>query len=187
MALPEKINTANQGLVEPRFERIRGAEYAMGSPSYIHQAIILEIGAQLKKQLASHGCAVITAPFDVYPLYDQGDEETFVQPDIFTACEQPLLEENRYLGAPRFIVEVLSPTNRSYDMMTKYTLYMAAGVKEYWIIDPSDRLLYKSVLNSRNVYVPAEIEAKDAVAIDIFPGVEVDFTGIFDLPRLGGL
>ncbi|MDR2096299.1 MAG: Uma2 family endonuclease [Treponema sp.] len=186
MLVAERIdNESYRGLVEPRFERIRGAEYAMSSPGYIHQRVVGVLYTQLYSRLASHGCAVIMAPFDVYPLYDQGDEETFVQPDIFTACEQPRLEENRYLGAPRFIVEVLSPTNRSHDMMTKYTLYMAAGVKEYWIIDPSDRLLYKSVLNNRNVYVPAEIEAKDAVAIDIFPGVEVDFTGIFDLPRLG--
>ncbi|MDR1904352.1 MAG: Uma2 family endonuclease [Treponema sp.] len=125
------------------------------------------------------------APFDVYPLYKQGNEETFVQPDIFTVCEQSMLKENRYLSAPRFIIEALSPANRSRDMMTKYTLYMTAGVKEYWIIDPADKILYKSLLNSRNVYNPTEIEMNKAAAIDTFPGVTVDFTGVFDLPRLG--
>ncbi|MDR1904353.1 MAG: Uma2 family endonuclease [Treponema sp.] len=52
MALPEKIYTADQYLVEPRFERIRGIEYAMSSPSYIHQRIVGAMYNQLNSQLA---------------------------------------------------------------------------------------------------------------------------------------
>ncbi|MDR0540451.1 MAG: Uma2 family endonuclease [Spirochaetaceae bacterium] len=108
----ENLNTS---LVEPRFERIGGIEYAMSSPGYKHQSILLAIGAELREKLAKHGCMPIVAPFDVYPLYDLGDERTFVQPDIFTVCNRSKLKENRYNGAPKCIIEILS-SNRSYDM-----------------------------------------------------------------------
>jgi Uma2 family endonuclease len=33
------------------------------------------------------------------------------------------------------IVEILSPSNASYDRETKFDLYQEAGVAEYWLVD----------------------------------------------------
>jgi hypothetical protein len=57
-------------LVEPRFERIGTTEYAMSSPGYKHQNVLLAIGAQLREKLQPFGCMTIVAPFDVYPLWN---------------------------------------------------------------------------------------------------------------------
>jgi Uma2 family endonuclease len=134
MALAEKIQEeTGTYLVEPRFERIGGIEYAMSSPGYRHQTVLLAIGVQLREQLTPSGCIPIVAPFDVYILYDKGDRDTLVQPDIFTVCDRSKLRENRYEGAPGFIIEILS-SNRSHDMVTKLNLYQKAGVAEYWQI-----------------------------------------------------
>ncbi len=39
-------------------------------------------------------------------------------------------------GASDIVVEILSPSNRSYDEERKARLYATASVPEYWILDP---------------------------------------------------
>ena len=76
------------------------------------------------------------SPFDV-----KLDDGTVVIPDIFIACNPDNFDEQKYNGAPDFIIEVLS-TNRADDLHRKLVLYQNAGVKEYWIVDPK----YKKVI-----------------------------------------
>jgi Uma2 family endonuclease len=47
-----------------------------------------------------------------------------------------LIRKNRMLGGPDVAVEVVSPESRHRDYFEKKLLYEAAGVLEYWIIDP---------------------------------------------------
>jgi Uma2 family endonuclease len=180
MAAAEKIQEeTGADLVEPRFERIGGIEYAMSSPGYKHQTVLLAIGAQLREKLAPSGCMVIVAPFDVYPLYDKGDRNTLVQPDIFTACDRSKLQENRYNGAPLFIIEILS-SNRSHDMVTKLNLYQKAGVAEYWMveIDPEEKIV--SVLELvKGAYMYHSYTGEKEVPLVSIPGCSVDFSKVF--------
>jgi Uma2 family endonuclease len=179
MSVAEKIQEeAIQNLVEPRFERIGGIEYAMSSPGYKHQTVLLAIGAQLREKLSKHGCMPIIAPFDVYPLYDQGDENTFVQPDIFAACDKSKLGENCYNGAPRFIIEILS-SNRSYDMITKLNLYQRAGVAEYWMVDPEEKIITTLEL-SNGSYLYHSYGGEQEVPLASIPGCTIDFNKVFE-------
>jgi Uma2 family endonuclease len=43
-------------------------------------------------------------------------------------------------GVPDFIIEILSPGNKDYDLNLKKNLYQKFGVKEYWIIDPETNI-----------------------------------------------
>jgi Uma2 family endonuclease len=181
MTAAEKIrNGITQDMVEPRFERIGGIEYAMSSPGYKHQIAAGRIFGQLDAQLSRHGCMTIPAPFDVYPLYDQGDEDTLVQPDIFTVCDRSKLRENRYNGAPQFIIEILS-SNRSHDTVTKLNLYQKAGVAEYWMVDINDsKETLITVLELVNgMYVYHSYSADQEVPLISIPGCAVDFGKVF--------
>jgi Uma2 family endonuclease len=42
--------------------------------------------------------------------------------------------------APAVVIEVLS-TNQTDDLVRKFTEYLGAGVRQYWIVDPRDRVL----------------------------------------------
>ena len=47
------------------------------------------------------------------------------------------MDNDKYInGAPDLIIEVLSPSTRRKDMFTKLYKYEAAGVREYWLVDP---------------------------------------------------
>ena len=39
------------------------------------------------------------------------------------------------------VFEILSPSTRGYDLLVKALKYEQIGVKEYWIIDPKNRLI----------------------------------------------
>ena len=45
------------------------------------------------------------------------------------------------MGAPDFILEILSQTSRRKDCTKKLQKYCDAGVKEYWILDPQKKML----------------------------------------------
>lgn len=73
---------------------------------------------------------VFFAPFDFRP-----DDRTSLQPDLmvfrYDGADED--EEERTLI---LAVEVLSPSNRSTDLIRKRHAYEKAGVASYWIFDP---------------------------------------------------
>lgn len=59
-----------------------------------------------------------------------------MEPDITLICDEGKLDSKGCNGAPDFVVEVVSPSNRKMDYVHKLALYREAGVREYWIVDP---------------------------------------------------
>jgi Uma2 family endonuclease len=59
-------------------------------------------------------------------------------PDVFFVAKQQgdRLQTNHFEGAPSLIVEVVSEDSVDRDWRVKYLEYEAAGVAEYWVIDP---------------------------------------------------
>ena len=61
----------------------------------------------------------------------------YLEPDISLICDKSKLDEKGCHGAPDWIIETVSPSSKRMDYYTKLSLYRAAGVREYWIVDPS--------------------------------------------------
>ncbi|MGH2616281.1 MAG: Uma2 family endonuclease [Thermomicrobiales bacterium] len=119
-----------------RYEIIEGELYEMPSPSPVHAVTIRNLMFLLGPVIeALHGW-LLTAPLDVF--FPGANP---IQPDIVVL----LPDNDAYLsargveGAPDLLVEVLSPSNRGHDLLTKRALYARAGVREYWIVDPEGR------------------------------------------------
>ncbi|OAI39729.1 hypothetical protein AYO38_07120 [bacterium SCGC AG-212-C10] len=72
------------------------------------------------------------------------------EPDIFfvSTDRQHLLTEQFLAGPPDLAVEVLSPSSVARDLEEKFLEFAAAGVREYWVLDPRDgrRVAYFFVL-----------------------------------------
>ena len=117
-----------------RAELINGQLIAMATPSRTHQRLSFNLSRRIADYIDIKGgpCEVIPAPFAVNL---NADDKTYVEPDIVVVCDPAKLSERECKGAPDFIVEVVSPTNRKHDYSTKNALYSDAGVREYWIVD----------------------------------------------------
>lgn len=123
-------------------EFIDGIIYMSPSPSIKHQEIASFLHGELYSALRNSKCKVFSAPTDVLFDNEKIDDRKRVVPDLFVTCKSDNLTENELVGPPDFVIEILSPSNKSHDMVTKLNLYMNHGVKEYWIVDPmNERIL----------------------------------------------
>lgn len=120
---------------EERVELINGKIYSMGTPSVNHQRLVFHISRQLFRCIEEHGadCEVLVAPVGVQ--LDR-DDRTMVEPDVLIVCDETKITDRCILGAPDFVLEVLSSTSRSRDIILKNDKYYSAGCREYWIVDP---------------------------------------------------
>ena len=70
-----------------------------------------------------------------------GDKVKGREPDIFFVANENFerLNEKYCDGAADLVVEIISPESVIRDTEDKFEEYEAAGVKEYWIINPNRR------------------------------------------------
>lgn len=78
-------------------------------------------------------CEVNIAPFAVFL---NKDDINYIEPDISIVCDSSKLDDKGCHGAPDWIIEIVSHGNKPMDYFTKLFIYRAAGVREYWIVDP---------------------------------------------------
>lgn len=121
-----------------RAELIDGEMFVMDCPTLTHQDMLswlnVRIGIYLMER--KEPCKVLPAPFAVYI---RNDERNYVEPDITVICDRDKLDEKGCHGAPDWAVEIVSPSSKYMDYVRKLSLYEAAGVREYWIVDPIQR------------------------------------------------
>ena len=118
-----------------RAELIDGHLYAMAPPGRIHQKLEGELYYIIKDYIKSNNgsCDIYPAPFAVNL---DAEDKNWVEPDISVICDPDKLTDRGCEGAPDWIIEIISPSSRRMDYLTKHILYANAGVREYWIVDP---------------------------------------------------
>ncbi|MBR4344484.1 MAG: Uma2 family endonuclease [Lachnospiraceae bacterium] len=161
-----------------RVELIDGVFYDMASPVLVHQRISGLIFATINNYIAANkgSCVPFDAPTDVQL---DCDNKTIVQPDILVVCNRDKLQGHRVVGAPDFIVEVLSPSNWHHDVVRKLRKYKNAGVREYWIVNPEN--LTVLVYDFSKSDMVTEYSFNDEVPINIWDGkCKINFKEIFE-------
>jgi Uma2 family endonuclease len=138
----EKIYTIDDIYALPdgeRAELIDGEIYYMAPPSRTHQRISGKLYQIIANYIDSKGgkCEIYAAPFAVF-LND--DDINYLEPDISVICDQSKLDDKGCHGAPDWVIEIVSPSSKPRDYMTKLFKYRTAGVREYWIVDPDKQM-----------------------------------------------
>ena len=165
-----------------RYELIDGVAYEVSpAPTLPHQDIAGGIYAQLIGKLGKGTCRAYIAPVDVcLPKGAEADEQidTVVQPDVLVVCDAGKLSERGVRGAPDFVVEVSSPSTAGHDHVLKRRVYERAGVREYWLVHPVDRVVTIYRLADGECGKPDVHELVGERAIAVLPGVAIGWDEI---------
>lgn len=166
-----------------RWELISGVPVMMAPPVRIHQKIVGELFGQLREYLKDKKCEVYPAPFAVRLFEQDGDSPedvgTMVEPDISVICDPSKLDDIGCKGAPDFIIEVLSPSTQRHDRVTKFNLYLSAGVREYWIVDPVKKDAQSFVLEDGHYAAKEFGIAGDQMKVSVLEDCILDLAQVF--------
>jgi len=165
-----KEKTINDYLSLPndvRVELIDGVFYDMAAPSYLHQQISAFIWRILQNHIDSNKgkCSAALSPIDVQL---DSDNKTMVQPDVMVICDRSKITGPRVVGAPDFIIEVVSDSNMYHDVFRKKLKYQNAGVREYWMVFPKEKEI--QVFFFEKSYKPIGYTFNDSIPVNIWDG-----------------
>jgi Uma2 family endonuclease len=119
--------------LEGRSEYFGGEVFAMTGASAAHNAIVMNVGSELRAQMKGRPCQVFANDMKVrVRTADAG-----AYPDLVAFCERPEFQDGRQdvLLNPSLIVEVLSDSTEAYDRGGKFALYRQfPSLREYLLI-----------------------------------------------------
>jgi Uma2 family endonuclease len=170
---------------QERVELLKGRLFPMAAPSRRHQRYSQRLSLIIGNYLSGKSCELYPAPFDVRlpdwlkkPKFD-GDIYTVVQPDLCVVCDPAKLDDRGCLGAPDLVVESLSPGNTQKETDNKFRLYEEAGVREYWIVDSTDRFVLVYVLHDGEFIGLQPVSESKTLTSSILPGLAIDLAAVF--------
>jgi Uma2 family endonuclease len=160
-------------------DRNRLVEYSHGfvevlpMPTFSHQLIVAFLYRALVAW-ASQGDrgTVLFAPYRI-----RVEPQTYREPDIvFFLHEHDARPGEQFSDGADLVMEVVSDSNRSHDLEKKRAEYAAAGIPEYWIVDPKEgRILVLVLEQGATTYVEHGSFGKGERAISrLLPGLVVD-------------
>ena len=145
---------------EGDWELIEGIPYALASPSFKHQRIVVKLARYLDEFLEKE-CPDCVVGIDTDYIVS---EDTVLRPDVFITCEEV---KDKLLKPPAVVFEIISPSTREKDEKLKKEIYEREGVP-YLVLVYSDigkakiyKLTengYKKVLDAVNDKFTFELE-----------------------------
>lgn len=113
-----------------RYELVDGTLLVSSAPTKLHQRFVGNLYLRLRAACAAD-LEVFLAPTDYQPTSTRS-----FQPDLLVVRRDD--PGNAAVTTPLALaVEVVSPSSRSIDHVLKREMYEQAGVRAYWIVDPS--------------------------------------------------
>lgn len=170
---------------QERVELIKGFIHKMSpAPSPRHQEISYALGLKLGQYIYGADCKIYPAPFDVRlpdskKKTDENDIFTVVQPDLCVICDPNKIDNKGCEGAPDLVIEILSPGNSKKEMGIKFDLYEENGVKEYWMVEPGERVVYVYILKGKKFVGLKPFIEDEVIHCTIFPKLKFELKDIF--------
>lgn len=165
--LPEDFHT----------ELINGALFRKAMPDTIHQELVGRLGTTICNYIQNkqNDCSVyMSLGAQLFK-----DQDIVLIPDLSVICDRCKLNERGCMGAPDWIIEIVSPSDAAHDYVDKLFFYYNAGVREYWIVDPQSAAVHVYLLEPEHFDVRTYAFG-DTVKAGIFEDLFIDFAN-FDL------
>ena len=150
----------------------------MSAPTWEHQEISMALGGLFWHFLRGKKCRVVASPVDVRINFDTLDN-TVVQPDLVIVCDTDKIKNGKNcLGAPDMAIEILSESTRSMDKLRKFNIYLHAGVREYWIVSPFERMVEVCILKEGE-YRIFVYDDESVIPVHVLEGCSIDLKEVF--------
>ena len=159
-----------------RWEIIEGVLHEMSGPSWAHGAIVVNLLLAWAHVVRSVGGVIATAPVGVFFAGANP-----VQPDLHVALpgNPGHVSRRGFEGVPDLVVEILSPSTRGHDLLTKRSLYARAGVREYWLVDPDTRAIDVLAFDGENYRTAQRTTANDVAHSLLLPELSIPLAEVF--------
>lgn len=169
-----RLSESTNRLVELRNGRIE----VLPMPTLAHQFIVRYLLDVLRQFVEPANLGeVLFAPLPVWVR-----PENFREPDItFCFTKRHRSADGRYYQGLDMAIEVVSDDQQSHkrDYDEKRTDYAAAGVAEYWIVDPKQRLITVLALEGNQYAIHGEFRDGERAVSRLLQGFSVDATAVF--------
>ena len=162
---------------DERYELIGGELIMSESPIIVHQLNQSELGYYVKRFVKLNDLGYVLSSATDVVLSDTD----VVQPDLlFISKERThILTYANIQGAPDLMVEILSPSTARRDWGVKRELYAKHGVKEYWIADPANKIVWVMPLRNGILEVQQTCHSGDTISSSVLAGFTVKVDDIF--------
>jgi Uma2 family endonuclease len=157
-------------------EYVDGSLQVLPMPDALHQAIAFV----LANLLVSYAKSDADARVKLSPFRVRLNEKKYREPDVCYMRGNNAHRRNIkfWIGAD-LVVEVISESNRDHDFHTKMHDYAAAGIPEYWIIDPEQNTVHIFRL-AENCYIQhGKFDIGTIATSPSLPGFSVDVAEFF--------
>jgi Uma2 family endonuclease len=164
---------------EGRIEELLDGELVVSPTArWRHNEIALLLATQLTASLQAGRLGGVSGPQTVVLAAHQAPA-----PDLCVILTGRLhiIRDGYPHGAPDLAIEILSPSNRSNDLIRKKRIYAEHGVREYWIIDGDAETVTRYWLH-RGRYHKGEVRRR-SIRLRILPQVRVDLSAIWRAVR----
>ena len=163
----------------PRYQLINGELVKMAGASDAHQVFLMWLVLILVPQTEALGIGQVRiAPYDVAV-----DEFNTYQPDLLfvSNARRHIFDPDGHgiTGAPDVVIEIRSDSTRRRDLVEKLPVYLAAGVREVWIVDLDAATVAIYAGNWAGANPQRVFSAADTLISDAMPGVAVDLGPLF--------
>ncbi len=156
----------------------------MSSPTSLHQQCSSNLHGELYQYLKGKSCRIFSAPFDVRLLRSTGNGDaqvkTVVQPDLCVVCDSTKIDKRGCLGAPDWIIEIVSPSTATRDTKTKFDLYAENDVGEYWIVFPGEQTVSVYVLQDGDYQPIGDFYEPGLLPSRTLPDLQLQWADVFE-------
>lgn len=162
-----------------RQELLRGMLVSEPVPSHLHGRTVARLAELLLGFVRPRRLGAVCAGDAGFVL--ARDPDTVRGPDVAFVTEE---RERRvdpahpyFPGAPDLAIEVLSPSDRTREVLGKVSDYLAAGCRLVWVVDP----VREEVQVFRSPFSPRVLGGQDELdGEDVLPGFSIRVAEIFE-------
>ena len=144
------------------YEYVKGELVPMGDPTMEHGEVSSNLVILLGTYIRQHQLGRIYTAETTFQIGQSGRK-----PDVAFISQERLPENRRQTSPipPDLAVEVVSPTDRTYEIQEKVSEYLNAGAQMVWVVEPVLRTVtvYRSSNDIKTLTINDSLAGEDVI------------------------